>query len=212
MIASALVILMQLGFALIENGMVQPKNSKNILMKNLFDTCIGALAFWLIGFGWAFGHSEEGGFIGTDGSMFAATGFNKSEKNLYLLWFFQFSFAATSATIVSGSLAERVQLPAYLAFTSSMTAFIFPVVAGWCWGGGWLGDSSPSGKGFHDFAGSGVVHLVGGTAGFIGAKILGPRHGREKSEAERRNVFDQKETEDWINQQNYPAEVTWWVH
>ena len=106
-VASVFILLMQLGFALLENGMVRSKNSKNILIKNLFDTCIGALAFWLVGFGWAFGHTAEGGFIGTNGGMFASTDFDQLEKNYYLMWLFQYSFATTSATIVSGSLAER---------------------------------------------------------------------------------------------------------
>ena len=109
MVSTAFILLMQLGFALLENGLVRSKNSKNILIKNLFDACAGALSFWLIGFGWAYGHSGNGGFIGTDGGMFAASEFNNSEENLYLMWIFQFSFAATSATIVSGSLAERTQ-------------------------------------------------------------------------------------------------------
>ncbi len=106
-VATAFILLMQLGFALVENGTVRSKNSKNILIKNLFDACAGAIAFWLIGFGWAFGHKEGGQFIGTDSSYFAASDFHKLTDNYYLLWIFQFSFAATSATIVSGSLAER---------------------------------------------------------------------------------------------------------
>ena len=190
---------MQLGFALLENGMVRSKNSKNILIKNLFDVCVGAIAFWLIGFGFAFGHSEPGGFIGTEGGMFAAADFAKLETNYYLLWIFQFSFAATSATIVSGSLAERTQLPAYLVFSTIMTGFIYPVVVGWCWGGGWLGDASEEGKGFHDFAGTGIVHLVGGTAGFIGAYILGPRYGKEKNAEDRKNVLEEPHAIDWIS-------------
>ena len=177
MVATAFVLLMQLGFALIETGSVRFKNSQNILIKNLFDACNGALAFWLVGFGWAYGREKEGGFIGTDGRMFASSDFDRLEKNYYLLWIFQYSFAATSATIVSGSLAERTQIPAYLAFSTFMTGFIYPVVVGWCWGGGWLG---ANGMGFQDFAGTGIVHMVGGVSGFIGAAIVGPRHGKEK--------------------------------
>ena len=172
---------------------MRSKNSKNILIKNLFDACAGALAFWLIGFGLAFGHEEEGGFIGTDTGMFASADFAARETNYYLLFIFQFSFAATSSTIVSGSLAERTQLPAYMGFSMLMTGFIYPVVAGWVWGGGWLGDANDSGKGFHDFAGTGCVHMVGGVAGFCGAFIVGPRHGKERNPEDRRNVTETKE-------------------
>ena len=185
-VATAFILLMQLGFALVENGSVRSKNSKNILIKNLFDACAGALAFWLIGFGFAMGHEETGGFIGTNKAMFAGSGSKESEDNYYLAWIFQFSFAATSSTIVSGSLAERTQLPAYMCFSVLMTGFIYPVVVGWCWGGGWLGDGDPANKGFHDFAGCGIVHMVGGVAGFCGALVIGPRHGKEK------NIKDRK--------------------
>jgi len=136
-VATAFILLMQLGFALVENGSVRSKNSKNILIKNLFDACAGALAFWLVGFGLAFGMTDEedkGGFAGNDGEMFASKGFKDAEDNLYVQWIFQFSFAATASTIVSGSLAERTQLPAYMAFSSLMTGIIYPVVVSWTWG------------------------------------------------------------------------------
>ena len=206
LVTTAFLIQIQLGFAMIENGLVRSKNSKNILIKNLFDASIGGIAFWISGFGLAFGVSP-GGFIGINGAMFASADFSGYEKNLYLQWILQFSFAATCATIVSGSLAERTQLPSYLAFSALMTGFIYPVVVGWTWGGGWL-----SSKGFHDFSGSGLIHVVGGTAGFIGATILGPRHGKEKNAATRKNVLDDPDTIKWINDQNCPAEVKWWVN
>ena len=193
-VATAFILLMQLGFALVENGSVRAKNSKNILIKNLFDACAGALAFWLIGYGFAMGHKEKGGFIGDDKDMFAGSGAKDQADNYYLAWIFQFSFAATSSTIVSGSLAERTQLPAYMCFSVLMTGFIYPVVVGWCWGGGWLGDADDGSKGFHDFAGCGIVHMVGGVAGFCGALVIGPRHGKEKNRANRKNVLD---TEDF---------------
>ena len=189
-VATAFILLMQLGFALVENGSVRAKNSKNILIKNLFDACAGALAFWLIGYGFAMGHEEKGGFIGDNKDMFAGSGAKEQADNYYLAWIFQFSFAATSSTIVSGSLAERTQLPAYMCFSVLMTGFIYPVVVGWCWGGGWLGDADDAGKGFHDFAGCGIVHMVGGVAGFCGALVIGPRHGKEKNIANRKNVLD----------------------
>ena len=199
LVSTAFILQIQLGFAMIENGLVRSKNSKNILIKNLFDASVGGIAFWLFGFGFAFGDSP-GGFIMSDGSMFASAHFaDHVEKNFYLLWIFHFSFAATSATIVSGALAERTQLPSYLGFSALMTGFIYPVVVGWCWGGGWLGDASKEGKGFHDFSGSGIVHIVGGTAGFIGAAVLGPRHGKEKNAANRKDVLEDPNTIKWIN-------------
>jgi len=179
-IATSFILMMQLGFALVENGTVRSKNSKNILVKNLFDASGGALAFWLIGFGIAYGHKEKGGFFGTSGSMFAASSFEEEKKNFYSVWIFQFAEAITASTIVSGSLAERTQLPTYMIFSVIMTGFVYPVVVGWCWGGGWLGDTNDAGKGFHDFAGTGLVHMVGGVAGFVGAAVIGPRYGKEK--------------------------------
>ena len=92
-----------------------------------------------------------------------------------------------------------------------MTGFIYPVVVGWCAGGGWLGDQNEQGKGYHDFAGSGTVHMLGGVAGFIGAAIVGPRHGKEKHDKDRKNVLDSEDTQEWINAQNCPAEVAWWL-
>ena len=198
LVSTAFILQIQLGFAMIENGLVRSKNSKNILIKNLFDASIGGIAFWICGFGFAFGDTP-GGFIGTKGSMFASSGFIEKEENYYLLWILHFSFSITCATIVSGALAERTQLPSYLAFSALMTGFIYPVVVGWTWGGGWLGDGSDMGKGFHDFSGSGIVHIVGGTAGFIGAAILGPRHGKEKNAATRKNVLEDENAIKWIN-------------
>ena len=107
MVATAFILLMQLGFALLENGMVRSKNSKNILIKNVFDACVSGIAFWLIGFSFAFGHTENGQFIEINSGMIGASDFDNKERNYYLVWIFQYSFAATSTTIVSGSLAER---------------------------------------------------------------------------------------------------------
>ena len=192
-IACGFILLMQLGFALVENGTVRAKNSRNILIKNMFDLCIGGLIFWLVGFGIAFGHESLGGVFGTVGGYYGASKFSTIEiidPHPYTLWIFQFSFAATAATIVSGSLAERAQLPAYMAFSLIMTGFIFPVVVAWTWGGGWLGDIGENGetRGFHDFAGCGIVHMTGGMAGLAGAFIIGSRHGKEKNKASQRNV------------------------
>lgn len=189
---------MQLGFALLENGLVRPKNSKSILIKNVFDSCVCTITFWLVGFGWAFGLKSEGGFIGLDGRFFAASKFDEMEENYYLMWVFQYSFATTAATIVSGSLAERTQLPAYLAFSALMSGLVYPIAVGWTWGGGWLGDANDKGLGFHDFAGAGMVHIVGGFSGFVGAAIVGPRFGNERDPTKRKNVFEEKESKEWI--------------
>ena len=128
-----------------------------------------------------------------------------------MIWIFQFSFAATSATIVSGSLAERTQLPAYMGFSILMTGFIYPVVVGWCWGGGWLGDAGEDSKGFHDFAGTGIVHMVGGVAGFCGALVIGPRHGKEKNQQDRRSVTDTPEFKALQQSQPVKEEFEKWV-
>ncbi len=122
--------------------------------------------------------------MGTDIDYFASTGFeviDRKDPNPYTLWVVMFSYTATCATIVSGSLAERTQLPAYMAFSLFMTGFIFPCVVSWTWGGGWLGEGDGSGTtmGMHDFSGSGVVHMTGGFSGLIGAYMVGPRYGRE---------------------------------
>jgi Amt family ammonium transporter len=125
---------MQAGFCLLENGSVQRKSSSSILIKNLFDVCFGALSFWLFGFGFAFGLKEGDWFIGSDPKYFASKAFDCVEKDLYVKFIFQFSFSATSSTIVSGSLAERTRLPAYIAFSVLMSGFINPVVMCWVWG------------------------------------------------------------------------------
>ena len=128
-----------------------------------------------------------------NGKYLASNDMPEKKESVYLLWAFQFSLSATSSTIVSGSLAERTQLPTYMAFSVLMSGFIYPVVVGWVWGGGWLGDVNEHGKGLHDFAGTGIVHLVGGVAGFCGALVVGPRHGKEKKSEDRRDVKDTKE-------------------
>ena len=191
-VSTGFILLMQAGFALVENGTVRSKNSRNILIKNMFDAAAGAVMFFLFGFGIAFGltcrencddpdNAVPSRFIGTQ--HFAGTGFAGSDDNKYTLWIFQYSFAATASTIVSGSLAERTQLPSYMLFSALMTGFIYPVVVAWTWGGGWLTQN-----GFHDFAGTGIVHMVGGVAGLVGALIIRPRHGKEKDPALRPRV------------------------
>ncbi|HCD53058.1 MAG TPA: ammonium transporter [Balneolaceae bacterium] len=175
-LAAVLVFFMQAGFALVEIGFTRAKNAVNIIMKNLMDVSVGGLVFYFIGFGLMFGTSA-GGCIGTDGFMLSEIGDYSIEWS-YTFFFFQAVFAATAATIVSGAVAERTAFNAYLIFSVIITALIYPVFGSWAWGSlfngsGWLED-----LGFIDFAGSTVVHSVGGWAALAGAIVVGPRVGK----------------------------------
>lgn len=180
MIAAFLVFFMQLGFAMVEAGFVRAKNTTNILMKNVLDACIGGLVFFAVGFGLAYGVSDEG----DANKLFGFGNFFLNDFDAYAFWIFQFAFAATAATIVSGSMAERTKFSAYMVYTTFISALIYPIVVHWAWDShGWLANSflsedSLGANGYLDFAGSGVVHMVGGTAGLVGAIIVGPRLGR----------------------------------
>jgi ammonium transporter, Amt family len=169
-IAACLVFFMQAGFALVETGFTRAKNAVNIIMKNVMDVSAGGLAFFLVGFGLMFGTSA-GGWIGTDGFLLGEIGDFSTEWS-YTFFFFQAVFAATAATIVSGAVAERTAFNSYLIFSVLITAFIYPVFGSWA-GSGWL-----EGLGFIDFAGSTVVHSVGGWAALAGAMVVGPRAGK----------------------------------
>ncbi|MCH7510874.1 MAG: ammonium transporter [Chloroflexi bacterium] len=177
LVTAFLVFMMQAGFAMLEAGFVRAKNTANILMKNLLDVSAGAIAFWAVGWAVAYGVSGDSsnGFIGY-GNFFLA------DFDDWSGWMFQFVFAATAATIVSGAMAERTAFRAYLFYTVFITAFIYPVVVHWVWdGNGWLTaftDNPIGTNGYLDFAGSSVVHMVGGFAGLMGAIIVGPRIGR----------------------------------
>ena len=135
-ISTCMIFFMQTGFSLIENGSVRSKNSSAILIKNMFDSCYGALAFWAFGFSWAKGNDSLFYFISFEKDYFFGHSFETYEEDLYLSFVFQFSFAATSATIVSGALSERVNMTAYVGFSIFMTGFIYPVVANWIWNEG----------------------------------------------------------------------------
>ena len=172
LITAILVLFMQLGFAYVEAGFIRSKNVVNILMKNVLDLSLGAIAYWAVGFGLVYGASEAAnGFIG-NGNFFLA------DFTDYPTWLFQFAFAATAATIVSGAMAERTKFHAYLVCTVVITALVYPVVTHWIWdGNGWLTaftDDPIGANGMVDFAGSTVVHSVGGWAALIGAIIVGP--------------------------------------
>lgn len=177
-IAAVMVFFMQAGFAMVEAGFNAQKNAVNILFKNAMDICVGVLLFFLIGFGLMYPGSYEGaspspyfgfGGIGLDKYLPAADRTFSPEVD----WLFQAVFAATAATIVSGAVAGRMKVNGYLIYSAVLTAFIYPISGYWKWGGGWLAE-----MGFQDFAGSAVVHGVGGFAGLAGALILGPRIGR----------------------------------
>lgn len=165
LVSAALVFFMQAGFAMVEAGFTRAKNVVNIVMKNIMDFVVGSVVYFLIGYWIMFGKHP----IAFDPST-------KEGLWEFAMWMFQMAFAGTAATIVSGAMAERTKFTAYLAYSALMTAFIYPVVGRWTWGGGWL-----SQRGFIDFAGSTVVHSVGGWAALVGAALLGPRVGKYDS-------------------------------
>ena len=170
---TALVFFMQAGFSLCEAGFIRAKNTGNILMKNLMDFCIGTPAFWLVGFRLMFGKGS--GIIGSFDPLIRGE-YSQALPSGVPLWafaIFQTVFCATSATIVSGAMAERTKFSAYCIYSAAISLLIYPVSGHWIWGGGWL-----SQMGFHDFAGSTAVHMVGGICAMIGAKILGSRIGK----------------------------------
>jgi Amt family ammonium transporter len=184
--AGVLVFFMQAGFGMLEAGSVRAKNTKNILLKNILDASLAALIWWLVGYGFAYGDSSDGGFIGTGASGFAFSskdweaGYSSAGYD-WAGWFFQYTFAAAAATIVSGGVAERCNLVAYLIYSTVITGFIYPVVVHWIWDSEGFMSAFASGSllgGCIDFAGSGVVHMTGGVAALMGAAILGPRIGR----------------------------------
>lgn len=171
-IGGILVFFMQAGFALIESGSVRSKNTVNVLMKNYMDTCIGGLVFWLFGFGLMFGLNQSG-WIGLSHFMP-----NQMDDWHWNLLFFQMMFAATATTIASGAMAERIHFVAYVISAIFVSGVIYPVFGSWAWGGLFGGDGWLKAMGFIDFAGSTVVHSIGGWVALAGIIVLGPRLGR----------------------------------
>lgn len=175
LVAAFLVFLMQAGFAMVESGFTRAKNACNILMKNLMDFSVGAIAFWAVGFGLMFGTTN--GFFGTTDFFFSgATG--DGEAWNYAFWMFQVVFAATAATIISGAVAERTKFSAYMVYSVFVSALIYPIFGGWAWGSLYNGSGWLEGLGFIDFAGSTVVHSIGGWLALAGAIVVGPRLGK----------------------------------
>ncbi|MDF2547418.1 MAG: ammonium transporter [Anaerosolibacter sp.] len=177
LVATALVFFMQAGFAMVETGFTRAKNAGNIIMKNMMDFAVGSVVFWVFGFGIMFG-TDIGGYIGKV-DLFSLSSFEHLglgiPKEAFLI--FQTVFCATAATIVSGAMAERTKFSSYLIYSLVISAVIYPIVGHWIWGGGWLAQ-----LGFHDFAGSTVVHSLGGWAALMGAWIIGPRLGKFTSD------------------------------
>lgn len=170
LIGAFMVFFMQPGFAMVETGFTRAKNAGNIVMKNFMDLCLGSIVFWVIGFGLMFG-TDIGGLIGAP-DFFVQNDYGASYPS-WAFFIFQTVFCATAATIVSGAMAERTKFSVYCMYSILISAIIYPISGHWIWGGGWL-----SAMGFHDFAGSTAVHMVGGVAALVGAKILGPRIGK----------------------------------
>jgi Amt family ammonium transporter len=176
LVAAALVFFMQAGFAMVETGMTRAKNAGNIIMKNLMDFAIGTPVYWIFGFGVMFAGSNAlaGGIdFFTQGAYSAIL---PAGVPKYAFFIFQTVFCATAATIVSGAMAERTKFLSYCLYSAAISAIVYPISGHWIWGGGWLAQ-----LGFHDFAGSTAVHMVGGVAALVGAKILGPRIGKYDS-------------------------------
>ncbi len=173
LVATAFVFFMQAGFAMVETGFTRAKNAGNIIMKNLMDFAVGSLIYWVVGFTIMFGPSI-GGFIGSV-ELFSTGTMEHLGLNIPLAAFliFQTVFCATAATIVSGAMAERTKFISYLIYSFVISAVIYPIAGHWVWGGGFLSE-----LGFHDFAGSTVVHSLGGWAALMGAWIIGPRIGK----------------------------------
>lgn len=178
LLGAALVFFMQAGFAMVETGFTRAKNAGNIIMKNLMDFSLGTPIFWILGFGIMFGTAGPifGGFeFFADGAV--GNGYD------WTTLIFQTVFCATAATIVSGAMAERTKFSSYCIYSVIISAVVYPISGHWIWGGGWLAE-----LGFHDFAGSTAVHMVGGVAALVGAKILGPRIGKYTKDGKARAI------------------------
>ncbi|MBU0968615.1 MAG: ammonium transporter [Proteobacteria bacterium] len=186
LIAAALVFFMQAGFAMVETGFTRAKNAVNIMMKNLMDFSMGSIAFWAVGFGLMFGTTSTGWFGTSD--FFLSGWTPDGDPWVLAFWMFQCVFAATAATIVSGAMAERTKFSGYLVYSAIVCAFIYPIFGSWAWGSLLNGNGWLEQLGFIDFAGSTVVHSIGGWAALAGAIVLGPRIGKYGKNGEVRAI------------------------
>lgn len=181
LVAGFLVFFMQAGFALLGAGLIRSKNTVNYMTKSFMDFCMASLSFWAFGFALMFGGSKLAPGLEVGNPLVGFSGFfltgGSYDVSTMLLWYFQMVFAATAATIVAGAVAERTKITAYLAYSFLIGAIIYPIYGHWMWGGGWLA-TLPFGAGARDFAGSGVVHTVGGLLALAGAAMVGPRIGK----------------------------------
>ncbi|MCC8042093.1 MAG: ammonium transporter [Oscillospiraceae bacterium] len=183
---ASLVFIMQAGFAMLETGFTRSKNAGNIIMKNLLDLSIGLLVYWIIGYGIMYG--SGGSFAGVI-DFFSKGSYDTGSIPKWCHLIYSAMFCATAATIVSGSMAERTKFGAYLIYSAVASSVVFPVVGHWVWGNGWLSAISIDGvTGFKDYAGSSIVHLVGGTAALIGASFIGPRIGKYGKDGKARAI------------------------
>lgn len=171
LIAAFLVFFMQAGFGMVEAGFIRAKNTCNILTKNFLDFCMASLGFFLVGYALMFG--DGNGFLGTKGWLLIGLDQRVGTLPLFAFWLFQAAFCGAAATIVAGGMAERMNFKAYLIYSFLISAFVYPIIGHWVWGGGWM-----AGMGFMDFAGSTVVHTTGGMAALIGTILLKPRLGK----------------------------------
>ncbi len=179
LLGAALVFFMQAGFAMVETGFTRAKNAGNIIMKNMMDFSLGTIMFWLVGFGLMF--AGDGLFVGGFDPFIQGDYSSTIPSAAFII--FQTVFCATAATIVSGAMAERTKFSTYCIYSVVLSALVYPISGHWIWGGGWL-----SQMGFHDFAGSTAVHMVGGVAALVGAKILGPRIGKYSKSGKSRAI------------------------
>lgn len=174
LVSAAFIILMNAGFALVESGAVSKKNRSAMLIKNLFNVFITAIAFWLSGFGIGYANPEY--FVGSYYNYYASYGFEQVSRDNYMHWILEFSLILVVVSSFQGALAERTNLSAYVIISFLLAAAVYPIIVAWTWGEGWLFE-----KGFYDFAGSGIVHLVAGTTALWGAVCVGERRSKVRA-------------------------------